>query len=350
MRTGVKRLRADSVTFRPRARTGLVWLGLAVSAVFTYLAVRGVDFGDVWDALGECRWWMLVPAFALLVAANIVRAWRWQLQFAAATRPRFWPALSALLIGTFFNNVLPARAGEAAQVVALRRSSRASISETTATVLLGRVWDVLSVLVLLFCLAPWLPTVSWLRAAVYLADRPRRRSSSSSSSRGRASSASSCAPLARLPFLTHAHTESAAAGLWRGLVSVRRPGPALVAFALTTTSWVLFGISNWLVLEGFSLGLSPLAGILISIALSLAMILPSSPASIGVFEAAVLVALKPYGVPKADALSAALVIHALNLFPYLVAGHRLPSAGSTGRGYAPSGAAGAGAPAGLQNQ
>ena len=87
MRTGVKRLRADSVTFRPRARTGLVWLGLAVSAVFAYLAVRGVDFGDVWDALGECRWWMLVPAFALLVAANLVRAWRWQLQFASATRP-----------------------------------------------------------------------------------------------------------------------------------------------------------------------------------------------------------------------------------------------------------------------
>jgi len=349
MRTGVKRLRADSLTFRPRARTGLVWLGLAVSAVFAYLAVRGVDFGDVWDALGACRWWMLVPAFALLVAANLVRAWRWQLQFAAATRPRFWPALSALLIGTFFNNVLPARAGEAAQVVALRRSSQASISETTATVLLGRVWDVLSVLVLLFCFAPWLPTVSWLRAGVYLAiglvvaimvivlTGPRLFRVV-------------LRPLARLPFLSHAQTESAAAGLWRGLVSVRRPGPALVAFVLTTASWVLFGISNWLVLESFSLGLSPLAGILISIALSLAMILPSSPASIGVFEAAVLVALKPYGVPKSDAFSAALVIHALNLFPYLAAGIVCLRLEARERRYAPAGAAEAGASAGLQNQ
>jgi hypothetical protein len=34
----------------------------------------------------------------------------------------------------------------------------------------------------------------------------------------------------------------------------------------------------------------------------------------------VVVALKPYGVPKSDALSVALVLHALNLFPYLVAG------------------------------
>jgi uncharacterized membrane protein YbhN (UPF0104 family) len=205
------------------------------------------------------------------------------------------------------------------------------------------------VLVVLFCLAAWLPPVSWLRAAVYLAI-------------GLAAALAVIVltgprlfrvvlrPLARLPFLTRAHTDSAAAGVWRGLVSVRRPVPALVAFTLTTVSWLLFGLSNWLVLEGFSLGLSPLAGILVSIALSLAMILPSAPASIGVFEAAVLVALKPYGVPKADALSAALVIHALNLFPYLVAGIVCLRLEARDRRYAPAGAAEAGASAGLQNQ
>ena len=146
---------------------------------------------------------------------------------------------------------------------------------------------------MLFCLAAWLPPVSWLRAAVYLAI-------------GLAAALAVIVltgprlfrvvlrPLARLPFLTRAHTDSAAAGVWRGLVSVRRPVPALVAFTLTTVSWVLFGLSNWLVLEGFSLGLSPLAGILVSIALSLAMILPSAPASIG--------DLRGRGADRAEAL------------------------------------------------
>jgi glycosyltransferase 2 family protein len=287
--------------------------------VFAYLAVRGVDLGHVWRSLRHCRYWTLAPALALLALANLLRAWRWQLQFAPATRPRFGPALSALLVGTFFNNILPARAGEAAQVVALRRSSRTSVSETAATVLLGRVWDVLSVLVLLFVLAPWLPPVSWLRAAVYLAVGLVACLALVVVA-GQRLLQVLLRPLARLPFLTAAHTDSAAAGAWRGLASVRRPGSAGAAFGLTTASWLVFGISNWLVLEGFSLGLSPLAGILVSIALSLAMILPSSPASVGVFEAAVLIALKPYGVPKSDGLSVALVLHALNLFPYLVAG------------------------------
>jgi uncharacterized membrane protein YbhN (UPF0104 family) len=70
------------VTFCPQAKTALVWIGLALSAVFAYLAVRGVDFGDVWDALGNCSWWVLVLALVLIAAANVVRAWRSQLQFA----------------------------------------------------------------------------------------------------------------------------------------------------------------------------------------------------------------------------------------------------------------------------
>jgi len=290
-----------------------------------------------------------VPAFILLALANLVRAWRWQLQFTPATRPRYAAALSALLVGTLFNNVLPARAGEAAQVVALRRSSRTSLSETAATVLVGRVWDVLSVLVMLFCLAAWFPPVSWLRAAVYLAIGLVVGLVFVLVS-GRRLLRWVLRPLTRLPFVTRDQTDSAATAAWRGLVSVRRPVPALVAFTLSTVSWVLFGLSNWFVLEGFSLGLSPLAGILVSIALSLAMILPSAPASIGVFEAAVLVALKPYGVPKPDALSAGLVLHALNLFPYLVAGVVCLRLESAGRRYAPHGAAGPGGPAGLQNR
>jgi hypothetical protein len=76
----------------------------------------------------------------------------------------------------------------------------------------------------------------------------------------------------------------------------------------------------WFVLEAFGLGLSPLAGVLVAIAVNLGMILPSSPAAVGVFEAAVLVALDAYGVPKEQALSCALVAHALNVVPFLVAG------------------------------
>jgi hypothetical protein len=39
-----------------------------------------------------------------------------------------------------------------------------------------------------------------------------------------------------------------------------------------------------------------------------------------VFEAAVLVALDAYGVPKEEALSCAIVAHVLNFVPFVIAG------------------------------
>lgn len=76
-------------------------------------------------------------------------------------------------------------------------------------------------------------------------------------------------------------------------------------------------LSYWLVMLAFDLGLSPVAGLFALIAVGLAMILPSSPAAAGVFEAATIVALLPYGVPKSLALSYALVIHAVNFVLYI---------------------------------
>jgi uncharacterized membrane protein YbhN (UPF0104 family) len=104
-------------------------------------------------------------------------------------------------------------------------------------------------------------------------------------------------PLARLPLLSLERTERAAAGLVRGAASLRQPWLAVVALVLTALSWGLLALSTWMLMLGFDLGLSPLAGMLVSIAVGLSQILPSSPAAVGVFETAALVALKAYGVP-----------------------------------------------------
>jgi hypothetical protein len=49
---------------------------------------------------------------------------------------------------------------------------------------------------------------------------------------------------------------------------------------------MLLALSTWVLMLGFDLGLSPLAGGLVIVAVGLSMILPSSPAAVGVFEAA----------------------------------------------------------------
>jgi uncharacterized membrane protein YbhN (UPF0104 family) len=115
--------------------------------------------------------------------------------------------------------------------------------------------------------------------------------------------------------------ELAAANLVRGFAVFRRSAIAVPALALTAVSWILIALAFWICMDGFHLGLGFSAGVLVVVSVNLAMILPSGPAAIGVFEAATIVALLPFGIDRSTALSYALVLHALNVLPFIVAGY-----------------------------
>jgi glycosyltransferase 2 family protein len=310
----------------PRRR----WIGraallssFAFSVVFGYLAVRDVDFDASWRSLRSCNFWWLVPAFAALSVSVVVRAVRWGVLFAPERRPALQSLTKATLVGFFFNSILPARAGEAARIVALKHYARTPLAETTATVVVERIFDIGSLIALLFVLVPWLPHVSWLRPAAivavlclavavglgvlarHLSVRP---------------TPSWLKPLSRLPGL---HEESVARLIQNtvhGLGTLGEPRRVLVALGWTFLSWFVLGLSFWCVMIGFGLDLSPLAGLLVVIATGLAFIIPAAPAAVGVFEAAGLAATSAYGVPRSQAFAYVLVLHLLNLVPFLIAG------------------------------
>ncbi len=287
--------------------------------------MRNVHLDEVRDALEQCDYWWLVPSIALLFVAQVVRALRWQYLFAAATRPPYGPVFAATLLGQCLNNILPARAGEIGRIVALHRTAGTSRAETTSTVVVERLYDVLVLLGLLFVFVPWLPHVTWIHAAAILAIVLFVATVASVVVLlrwGEKPFLVLLRPLTRLglPFLTLERAEHAAASFVRGAASLREPRLAAAAVVLTVVSWIPLALSTWVLMIGFHLGLSVLAGLLVTIATGLSLVLPSSPGAVGVFEAAALVGLKAYGVDKADALSFAIVLHAANFFPYVVAG------------------------------
>ncbi len=307
----------------PTLRAAGLWIGLAATVVFAYLAVRGVRFSTVWDAIrrSDGRW--LVPALLTLAVAVAMRAVRWRTLFAPATRPPIGAVTEAMLIGYLFNNILPARAGEAARIVALHRRSGTSRTEVAATVVVERAYDVLALLVLLFAGLPWLPQVASLRVAGALAAVLAAGLAGvvvALAVGGERPVLWALRPLHRLPGLHPERIEYAAHNLVVGLAGLRRARLALAAFGWTLASWLVLAVSSWCVLEEFGFGLSLAAGLLVVIATGLSMVIPSAPAAVGVFEAATVVALRAYHVPHADALSFAIVLHAVNVLPYIAAG------------------------------
>jgi uncharacterized membrane protein YbhN (UPF0104 family) len=119
---------------RPGKRAVAFGATVLLAAVFTYLAVRGVNWHKAWRALERCDAWWLVPAMAAFTAQTLMRAMRWRSLFAHEHRPPRGPVLSATMIGYLFNNILPARAGEAARVVALSQCTPVPAAEIVGTV------------------------------------------------------------------------------------------------------------------------------------------------------------------------------------------------------------------------
>jgi uncharacterized protein (TIRG00374 family) len=303
------------------ARTGLIVVGIVVSAVFMYIAVRGAHPGDTIDALGDTNWAWLVPSLALLGLAFFLRCIRWHSLFHRGVRPPLADVVSAQFVGYVANAILPVRAGEAAAIVTLNRRARTPIAEGTATVFVQRAEDVLSLVLLLFLMLPWLPQVSWLRAAgvVALVLLAVLAVVAATILRfGDRSIGFLMRPLRWLPFISADALARAPSEFIRGLAGLLTPRIALVSFAWTTLSWIVLGLGFWLLSIGSGIEVSPLAGLLVVIAIGLAMILPSSPAALGVFEGATVVALSAYGVADSVALSYAFVLHALNVLPLLL--------------------------------
>lgn len=305
----------------PSGRAVLFVFGVAVSLFFGYLAVRDIRPADTWQAFLDTDYVWLVPGTALFALAFFIRAVRWRALFTRARRPPLWPVVQSLFVGYLANNLLPVRAGEAARVVALNKLSRTSVAESTATVIVERAFDVLALLLLLFLMLPWLPEITWMQTAALLAlfllaalaalaivfvrygDRPLQFL---------------FRPLGRISFLPRDSIARAPANFLHGLAGLLNVRLGFVAFGWTTLSWLVLGLSFWCVMEAFHLGLSPLAGLLVVIAIGLAMILPSSPAALGVFEGATVLVLSAYSIDSSTALSYALVLHATNFFPFIV--------------------------------
>ena len=296
-------------------------LGLAVSALFAWLALRNVSLHAVGQALRHANYWWIIPAVLILLVGVWMRAERWRYLFSPQERPPIVPTFWALNVGQLFNNVLPARAGEVARVLALSHETGMSRTYGFVTVVVERVFDLVAIAILALLAWSMFPhdrlttnlayvSLAILAAVVVLvalmAVAPLRRKAERL--------------LPRVPVLGGARSERTARALRLGMGPLRDVSLAAPVALWTVGSWVVLSASNWCVLQAFPVHIPWPAALLSILTTNLAMVVPSSPGALGVYELAAQSALTTYGVGSSVALSFALVVHAVNLVPYLILG------------------------------
>lgn len=305
---------------------------LAVTVGLLALFFQNVDLRQVAAGVARARPAWLALSLATMVVNLAIRALRWQYLLEPLGRPTFANAFRATAVGFAASSVLPARAGEVIRPYFLARHERMSATGAFATIVLERLLDTVTVLVLLALfvfvfgremsaanpVAFW--SLKWAGAAAgvgagaalavlfVLAGDPARLGRSMSR-------------LERVVPSTFAGLiASVAEKFATGLGAIRRPDRLLVALAWSFPLWLCIAAGIWAVAVAFDFPI-PFTGSFLLIAFLVIGVAVPTPGAIGGFhEAFRLGATTFYGASNEGAVGAALVLHAFSIGPALVLG------------------------------
>jgi len=302
-----------------RGRLAKILVGVAVSAALLVYVFWNVDLHEVAARLSITNWWFLTVSTVLNFGSLWIRAWRWYYLFPPGSHPSH--LFNALMIGYMGNNVLPLRAGEGLRAyVASRRGQQ--FWTVLATIVVERVLDGLAVgliVVALFLTIPIPP--HWRRpAAIFIAVDIAAMLVLLVI----ALAPGWCSGVARVLFHRWLWVEQRSMDVLgtmnEGLRGVRA-GHHSVPIALSTALiWLLFALSVWTGLRAAHLDLPVAASWTVLAFLGLGVSLPSSPGYVGVVQAATVWALEIFRVPRTEALSFSLLLHASQFIPVTLYG------------------------------
>lgn len=125
-----------------------VLLSLILTGLFLWIAFQGVDWPSLIATLEKISLGGIIGAAFVVILSCLPRAWRWCILLAPVSKDiPIASTFKAVLIAYAGNNIFP-RAGEFARVIALTRSHPLPIGAVIASVIVERLLDMLTLLVL----------------------------------------------------------------------------------------------------------------------------------------------------------------------------------------------------------
>ena len=296
-----------------RRRALVAVCGVAISAVFLWLAIRDADAAEVKAALEGARIELVLLAVAFFGVGYFFQALRWQ-RIANVSHPRIQRFFEMVICGLACNNVLPVRIGELLRAGWLSREAPMPGGRALGSVALDRVCDVVTLTLFLVIGLQAVPTAAWLKrivigalillvllaAGLVLArwytrtrDRDRRERS-------------------RVRRIVRDTIDMLAEPVGR-----RR---AAVWMGLSLVTWTLGAFAVGLVARSVGIDLGPLDAVFVASALALGVAIPSSPGYVGTYQWLGVASLGLLDVPVNDALAFAILMQASWYVPTTLAG------------------------------
>jgi uncharacterized protein (TIRG00374 family) len=296
-----------------------VLIGPAIGLVLLILVLRSIKLSEMIQALRSANYLYLLPAVLVLLGSFGVRTLRWKYLLGPLGKKLPIGALwSGFLIGYFSNFALTANAGDLVRAYIVGRRQAISKSATLASIVVERLFDVASLVLLLFAISLGQSLPAWIKLAgltagaalvlgclglVLLVRYEKLANWAIHGLVGRL-----LPPAARL-----------IERLWRsftdGLVLWQRGGEGAWAAALSILAWLVLAVAFFFIGQSLGLTVPPQAYLLLAVVIILGAMVPSLPGRVGTLEFLAVSTLAVFSVPAEPALSFALLLRLVRLAP-----------------------------------
>ncbi len=289
-------------------------LGILISAAALALALRQANISQVGEALREARYEYLLGCAAMVALATLIRGWRWSI----LTDGRLSPIDGFFLFNTgfLFNNILPARLGEPVRAYLAGRHPGMHFTSALSSIVVERLFDMVSVVILIGGLLLVLPLPDWATAAgavmgalalagIILLAIAAHSPDFFIQLGGRI--------LELIPGLSEERGQAFLKPYVDGLAALRRWRIFFAGLGLSLVSWTVSCVAGWVMMLAFWDHPPLRDGFLAVAAAGLGISVPGAPSGIGPFEAAVTEVLAYAGYGREAAIGYAFVLHAANI-------------------------------------
>jgi len=300
----------------------MIIAGILISIFFLYLAFRRFDVEEGRRALKMANYYWLFPAVVSYMFGFLMRGVRWKYLLLPIKKCKLLNLVSTVLIGFMANNLLPLRVGELIRAYVNGKKENISKSSSLATIVVERVFDgltlvVLLLLALLFLGSGYSPQhvfPQWLKKMTYAAWGlflgmlillyiMMRYKELTNKVIKKLFAFLKEPILNKILNLVSYFTE--------GLNVLRRRKEILSVSFLSILVWTFDGTTFYLGAKALNLSISYPQAYLTMAVIALGLMIPSSPAFVGVYEYFCVTALALFAVDKSRALSYAVLIHLL---------------------------------------
>jgi glycosyltransferase 2 family protein len=305
-------------------RTGI---GILLSVLFIYLAFRQVDFNQMAHSFRSANYWYLFPTLFIVFLSHYLRALRWRYFLDPILRLDMGSLFSSLMVGYAANVVMPAHLGEFVRAHMLSRRRPVSMGCAFATIVVERIIDVFTLIVLLGISMLIHPFPSWVVAGGYvmLGGAVLLFGALALSKKHEAQALKALRFFIKpLPSGLTERLLSWAGRFLSGIAPLQRRMDYLVVAVLSVLIWLCYGLVFHFCLYAFDFvevyNLAWYVALVLLVITTISVVVPSSPGYVGTFHYLTQLGLGLFSVPAAPALSYAAVVHAVCFLPVFLAG------------------------------